>query len=67
LQRPPEQVWLGHSESEPHAPHCPELHLPLPLQSESEPQAPHMPLEQCPVLQSESEPQWLQVPLLHLP
>jgi hypothetical protein len=67
LQWPLEQLWLGQSESEPHEPHCPELHLPLPLQSESEPHEPHMPLEQCPVVQSESEPQWLQLPLLHLP
>ncbi len=67
MQRPLEQVWLGQSESEPQAPHCPELHLPFPLQSESEPHEPHIPPEQWPVLQSESEPQWLHVPPLHLP
>jgi hypothetical protein len=67
LQRPPEQLWLGQSESEPQFPHWLELHLPLPLQSESEPQDPHIPPEQCPVLQSESEPQWLHVPPLQWP
>ena len=46
MQWPLEQLWLGHSESEPQLPQWPELHLPLPLQSESEPHEPHMPLEQ---------------------
>jgi len=45
------------SESEPHEPHLPFEHLPLPLQSESEPHEPHLLFEHLPVLQSESEPQ----------